>query len=60
MCPMSKHPRQQAVKISQIQSDPGVVVLRLNAPMYGIVELGGSKSVRSFSLGHSKRSGKFR
>jgi fructokinase len=36
------------VKISQLQSVPGTVSLRLNAPMYGIVELGGTKSLVGF------------
>ena len=48
MCPTSKHPGQRDVKISQHQSVPGAVGLRLNAPMHGIIELGGTKSLVGF------------
>jgi len=48
MCLTSKHPGQRDVKISQLQSVPVVAVLRLNAQMFGIVELGGTKSLVGF------------
>jgi fructokinase len=48
MCPPSKQAGQGDVKISQMPSVPSEAILRLNASMYGIVELGGTKGLVGF------------